>query len=292
VVGAALTLLLMPASAGATFPGENGNIVFQNDSLGGIYSIHADGSGRDKLAGGFEPSWAANGKRIIYTNHPDPAGLDDTEIFTMKANGGDKHRVTHDGVNEWEPVLSPDSKQIAYRTGKFRSTTGKLYAADANGGDRTKIGTGEHLDWSVPLDGAKDGLIAYSGESTAPCFSEPELFTVKPNGHGRTLLPFGCKTSLFPSWSPDGENLAFTNYYEPVGNSDIVFAEPDDLSAVKLTNLPNEDYGAAWSPEGDQVAFESSGQGLYRVARSAPLAETAIPNTDEVNAAQPAWQPK
>ncbi len=290
-----IAALALPASAGASFPGDNGDIVFQNDSLGGIYSIHPDGSDRDKLADGFEPSWAASGKRIIYVAHADPAGLDDTEIYTMKANGKDKHRITHDNVNQWEPVLSPDSKQIAYRTGKFRSAEGKLFVADADGGHRAKLGNGKNPDWSMGFKGARDGLIAYSGESTGPCFTEPELFIVKPNGHGRTLLPFGCNTALFPSWGPDAARLAFTSY-PPVGNSDIYMADyvpPSGGEETRLTDLPDGDEGASWAPDGSKIAFDDfDDNGLYIVDVSTPLTEVAIPNTGDVFGAEPAWQPK
>jgi Tol biopolymer transport system component len=287
VLGAVLTLMLLPASAGATFPGDNGRIAFQNDTLGGIYTIDEDGSDRDKLADGFEPSWSPSGKRMVFVKETGP--LDDTEVFTMKANGKDKHRITHDNVYEWEPVYSPDAKQLAYRTGKFRSAEGKLYVSDADGSHRKQLANGQNPDWSVGVDGAKDGLIAYSGESTDPCFTELELFTVKPNGNGKTLLPFGCNTATMPSWSPDGGQLAFSSY-PPVGNSDIYIGTED--GETKLTDLGPHDEGAAWSPDETKVAFGDRDNGLYVVAVAAPLAEVAVPNTVDVDGAQPAWQPK
>lgn len=280
----------LPAGAGASFPGDNGDIVFQNDTLGGIYSIHMDGSERDRLADGFEPSWAASGKRIIYVDHPAPSGLDDTEIYTMKANGKDKHRITHDNISQWEPVFSPDAKQIAYRTGKFRSTMGKLYVADADGTHRKEIGRGEDPDWSIGVEGAKDGLIAYAGEPIGPCLNAPEILTVKPNGNATTGLPFDCELSFGPSWSPDGAKLAFASTYP--SNGDIYIGPDDGSSRTLVANIANKDDDPAWSPDALRIAFNDEDNGLWFVSVSSPNQETQITNTADVDAAKPAWQPK
>lgn len=197
----ALALLALPAAAGATFPGDNGLIAFENDDLGGIYTIKPNGSERDRLADGFEPSWSPNGKKIVYAAD---RGIDDTELYTMSPNGKHKHRLTKDNKSEWEPTYSPDGRQIAFRTGRFRGALGTLYVMKADGSHVKKVGKGRNPDWSVPVTGGNDGLIAYSNtEAPDPCAGTEETFTVKPNGKHETLLPFGCVASEMPSWSSD-----------------------------------------------------------------------------------------
>jgi Tol biopolymer transport system component len=291
IVLTVLGVLGLPAGANATFPGDNGLIAFQNDTLGGIYTIKADGSARKEISDGFEPSWSANGKRIVFVMEKGA----DTEVFTMSASGKHRHRLTDDKKWEWEPVLSPNGKQVAFRTGEFRGDTGPIYVMDIDGSHRRRIvEIGKNPDWSRAFGKAKHGLIAFTlYDAPDPCFGTFEIATVKPTGKGQKLLPFGCRTSLFPSWRPDAKQLAFASY-PPVGNSDIYIGPTDgnEDDETKLTDLGPQDEGAAWSPDQTQIAFGDTGNGLYLVSPSAPLTETQIPNTADIDGAQPAWQPK
>jgi hypothetical protein len=66
-VAAALVLLPVAHHAGAVFPGDNGQIVFQTNRDGNfeIYKMNADGTGQTRLtnnsADDSEPSWSPDG---------------------------------------------------------------------------------------------------------------------------------------------------------------------------------------------------------------------------------------
>ena len=283
-VGALIGLMALPATAGATFPGDNGLIAFQDDGSGGIYTIRPDGSDRTRVDGdGWEPSWSANGRRIAFVKHAGPGG--DTDVFTMKPNGSDKQPITRTRRWEWEPAFSPNGQRIVYRVGDFRGGDGKLHVVDIDGSHREKLGKGEEPDWSP--NGRRIAFANFPAPS--PC-SATEVFTMKPSGGRRTLLPFGCNTSAGPSWSPDGSQLAIGSY-PPVGNRDIYIGPKDGSSRTQLTNLANQDENPSWSPDGTQIVFGDEDNGLYRVTVSSPLTETAIPNTADVDGDDPAWQP-
>ncbi len=196
--------LVAPAGASATFPGDNGLIAFQDDSIGGIYTINPDGSQRTRLGDGFEPAWSPSGRRIAFVKNTS-GGIGNTELFTMKSNGSHTQRVTHSAGSEWEPAYSADGKRIVYRVGKFRSAGGKLYTIPAGGGARKKLGTGQNPDWSVETQGAAKGLIVSADDDAPdPCFGSIELFTQTPAGRHRTLLPFGCPHRVSAFVEPQG----------------------------------------------------------------------------------------
>jgi len=70
-------------------------------------------------------------------------------------------------------------------------------------------------------------------------------------------LTRGEKSSTGPTWSPDGEWLAFTS--SRIGNKNQLFAiRPDGGEAIQLTRAANGVNGFDWSPDGRTIAFTSS----------------------------------
>jgi hypothetical protein len=288
-LAALVATLCLPAAAAGSFPGQPGLIAFQNDTTGGLYTIEADGSDRTKIDNdGFEPSWSPNGKRIAFVQHA--PGTFDSDVYTMKADGSDKTRITRTKGSEWEPAFSPDGKRIVYRKGKFRSAGGTLYTIRTSGQGREKLGKGEDPDWSVPSPGNRGGRIAFAAfADAAPCGSTTHTFSVKPSGRNPLLADFDCAVALEPAWDPEGEILAVSSQAPAVAGRDIFVNRYDGGLPGRFTDLPGNDNEPTLSPTGTQILFHSEDNGLYYT--TGPLAEVAIPNTADVDAAQPSWQP-
>ena len=73
--------------------------------------------------------------------------------------------------------------------------------------------------------------------------------------------------SDWPSWSPDGDLLAYAS--DRTGNSEIYVRRGEGGQDVAITNDPSEDIQPAFSPDGAAVAFvstRSSETGLIRIA--------------------------
>jgi Tol biopolymer transport system component/DNA-binding winged helix-turn-helix (wHTH) protein len=68
------------------------------------------------------------------------------------------------------------------------------------------------------------------------------------------LYPFGGIQDD-PSFSPDGEQIAFAWRPPRSDNDDIYVLRLGDLEATRLTNHPGLDKSPAWSPDGRQIAF-------------------------------------
>jgi Tol biopolymer transport system component len=75
----------------------------------------------------------------------------------------------------------------------------------------------------------------------------------------------GTGMDLDPSWSPDGQSLAFVS--DRSGNLDIWVQRVADVTPRRLTFDPAPDRAPSWSPDGKWVAFRSErdGGGLFLV---------------------------
>ncbi len=56
-----------------------------------------------------------------------------------------------------------------------------------------------------------------------------------------------------PTWSPDGEHIAFRSQRD--GNDEIYVMNADGTCQTNLTNEPLADWSPAWSPDGKHIAF-------------------------------------
>jgi TolB protein len=104
---------------------------------------------------------------------------------------------------------------------------------------------------------------------------------------GDPASPSGLFFELQPSWSPDGESIAFTSKRD--GRSHIYVMRTDGTGARRLTSGPAEDAHPTWSPNGQEIAFERAGA-LYAV-RAAGGAAHRLTRGLGGDAEDPAWAP-
>jgi Tol biopolymer transport system component len=80
---------------------------------GGIYTVHADGTGLRKLThgpgGNVDPRWSPDGRRILFFSFRDDPAHRASDLFVMNADGSGQRNLTHTpGVSElgasWAPA--------------------------------------------------------------------------------------------------------------------------------------------------------------------------------------------
>ena len=94
----------------------------------------------------------------------------------------------------------------------------------------------------------------------------------------------------FPSWSPDGQQIAFASDRD--GNFEIYVRDADRSNLRRLTNNGDRDVYPSWSPDGQQIAFVSNRDGNFEIYvmdadGSNPENRTNNPASDSA----PSWSP-
>jgi Tol biopolymer transport system component len=289
------------APAHATFPGENGKIVFSKD--GDLWTINPDGSELTQLTSGprndSQPKWAPDGSMIafdgdkcsqcVYWHH----GYDGFGVFIRRPDGS-VTRYGESRVDYTDAAWSPDLRFVftteknAFNYGWPPGQGAKLVVARL-GGAAHVIGDAflppVEPDWS-PLG---DRLIVLTHYDGSVIYFSDEAGHMTPFHDPSTIdIPF----SFSPSWSPDGAWISWVagGSYTDCTARCIYTAKPDGSDLHRLTQ-DVVDSSVTWSPDGSQFAFT-------RQADAGATAEVWLMKTDGSDAhfltegSQPDWQPR
>jgi Tol biopolymer transport system component/DNA-binding winged helix-turn-helix (wHTH) protein len=93
--------------------------------------------------------------------------------------------------------------------------------------------------------------------------------TSSPVQHTLTRMTFGSGLELEPTWSPDGQLLAYVS--DRGGKLDIWVQQANDGEPVQVTRGPGNNLQPSWSPDGKYIAYRSQeGSGLFIIPAFGP----------------------
>lgn len=182
---------------------------------------------------GVAPEVSPDGRLIAFAQSDGKNNM----ILVMNRNGSNPRLLTSNG---WDPTWSPDGRKIL-----FASQVGGLSQLMTINLD----GTGLEQVSDLPLLRGRsawsaDGryIVTYSGRSW-----ERELFLIPLDGSPvRQLTPPGGN-SQGPTFSPDGQWVAFTAYFDRFRNVHGCEIYKMRIDGTGLTRLTNNDY-CDWQP--------------------------------------------
>jgi TolB protein len=254
-VGAAVagTVLVVPVTARAAFPGTNGRIVFATEFSrpSQIYTVRPDGSGLVQLThvkkghSAKMPAWSADGMRIAYVR--------DGQVWTMNADGSGKTRVTStDGFRDKSPSWSPDGGRIVFSHCDVSFGYAAYCDIAAVNPDGSGFATILDDNWvnEVPAYSPDGSRIAFSGSRGGYVSA---VWVMNADGTSPVRLTDPALQANRPEWSPDGSVIAFATHSE-LPNSEVFVMNPDGTGQQQLTPAGGDWVNPQFSPDGSAIA--------------------------------------
>jgi TolB protein len=288
MVGLAACVAAFPALtaplAAANPAGPNGLIAFgrYDPNLGdlALYTINPDGSGERKVASLVVecPHWSPDGSRIATCGTPtfgNGATIIDPDTGSYREIPG-----PDPDLNTGCAVWSPDAKRLACESWSDSDPS-------RHGIYTLRTSDGQGLTQMTSNPNGNDVPMAYSPDGKRLVFArynqdEDSLYVVKTDGTGlRQIAPAGV-TCCNAGWSPQGNNIVFSQHVTPDVHSSmwIVHADGTGLREVPahpafgcggLNSDPNAGgcFDPRWSPDGKQIVFgngdDALGRNIYTV---------------------------
>jgi len=282
-----LTALFTISCAGTTVDykpsGLTSLLAFSSDRDQTVHIYTAKPDGMDIVSTSSEvqtfdgsPMWSPDGTRIVFSSN-DP---DNYEIWSMKADGSDRKRLTNRTGLDTVPRYSPDGTKIVFVAEQIHTP----------GGDED-----EH-EHEQEQENSQE-----QGHHHAHAYSTYDVMTINADGSNMTALTVSSKANAWnsvPTWSPDGSKILFSTNREGQSIIPVLYTmSPDGSNQQRFGFLfPVEGTTPDWSPVTNKIVFTkgSAAKGeIWVTDAGSPFPGlTAKKLTDNIdNNRNPVWSP-
>ena len=235
-----------------------------------------------------QPAFSPDGSRIAFASNR----TGNWDIWIVGLDGGSPIQVTNGAADELQPSWSPDGTQLVFCSFPADAGQWELWIADASAGATKRfIGYGLFPEWSPVND-----TIVYqrARERGSRWFSIWTLTLVDGEPHYPTeLAASASQAMILPTWSADGQRIAFTSTPVPPTNGflpmpgeatgspsasppmDVWVMESTGRAKARLTDGHSMSYAPVFAPDG-RVFLTSNRAGAENIWSLAPSHDGAM----------------
>ena len=256
---AAVVALTVVAPAAASFPGENGRIVFQSNRTGPIppelYSMNSDATDVRRLTwnnvSDQTPRFSPDGSRIVFARTVSGIDLD---IWIMNADGSAERQLTSGPARDDQPVFTEDGAHVVFQRVANASTSPcpcELRIVSVEGGVDRVLDTG--LGDAANPDVSKNGKLVFAGgrDGTRSIY----VTNLKGGPVKRVTEGPAAFGDFRPRWSPRGNDIVFMRSFGSLATLDIWRVHQDGTELRRLTTTTRVEDFPRWSPDGERIVF-------------------------------------
>jgi serine/threonine-protein kinase len=269
--GSPMTLCSVDLSRGASW-GSDGQIIFAPSPRSGLFRVPAAGGEPEPLttldedAGDISHRWPQilpGGNAVLFTSVTEEARFEGTGLEILILETGERRRL-HQGGSYGRYV---SSGHIVY------ANEGTLFALPFDLDSLEVTGSAAPVVENVASNREQGGAhfsVSTNGtliHATGGARSTGTSMVWVDRQGGITPLWDTNQSYANPAFSPDGNRLAVD--IEREGNRDIWIYDMERDVPTRFTFADGDDFGAVWSPDGEQIYFASARQGVPAIYRKA-----------------------
>ena len=135
-----------------------------------------------------------------------------------------------------------------------------IVTIDEDGTNERVLTNNDFEDWAPVWTVDKEQILFHSNRDGAY-----GIYIMDKDGSDVERLTAMDTYAMFPSVSPNGNQIAFEMYTNQTQSWDIYVMNLDGSALRRMTYTPAYDGGASWSPDGSQIAFHSTQAGYYDI---------------------------
>jgi Tol biopolymer transport system component len=263
---AAAGLAIGAGPATAAGPPATGRIAFSDFVTNQIYAVNPDGTGLAQLTheptgiAARWPGWSPDGSHILFVRFNLSNGMG--RIWIMNADGTGPRQLASDapGYRDYQPSYAPDGRHIVFSRCSPNDGLCAIWIMRSDGTHRHLVipfieapNETNNFDPKISPDGRR---ISYDRFGFNGIISQVWVAGISGR-HARPMTKPRLE-AVGPTWSPDGSYIAFTtNSARPQSSIYVMRANGTGVTRLATSKWPTNNFGSAYSPGGDQIAFSS-----------------------------------